>query len=277
MSYKTILVHLPDDKRTPALMSLALDIARTFDAHVIGIYVFPAYRITPPIPLPFGSEVLGQIKRAVAEDIDRTHKAFNAATANQPVVCEWRAITSQRRDACDIVLEHARSADLVIASQADPEWDLTGVLDFPDRLALGAGRPVIVLPIAGKFRMPKRITIAWNDRREAARALSDALPLLKLAEDVTVVSVTEEKLREGQLPDTEIGAALARHGVNVRLVSDERGDRSVGDAINRQAEAAHADLLVMGAYGHSRVHELVFGGATRHLLADMTLPVLFSH
>src|SRR5512141_2656312 len=120
MTYKTILVHLPDEKRAPALMSLALDFARTFDAHVIGVYVFPAYRITPPIPLPFGSDIAGQIRRAVAEDIDKTRKAFNAATANQPVVCEWRAITSQRRDACEIVLEHARAADLVIASQADP-------------------------------------------------------------------------------------------------------------------------------------------------------------
>ena len=131
MGYKTILTHLPDDRRAPALMSLTLDIARAFDAHVIGAFVFPAHRITPPIPLPFGSDVAAQIRRAVAEDIDRTRKAFDAATKNQPVVCEWRAITSQRRDACDIVLEHARAADLVIVSQSDPDWDLTSILDFP--------------------------------------------------------------------------------------------------------------------------------------------------
>jgi nucleotide-binding universal stress UspA family protein len=277
MAYRTILVHLPDDTRARELMSLGLDFARTFDSHLIAAYVFPAYRITPPIPLPFGSDVAGQIRRAVAEDVDRTRKAFDAATANQPVVCEWRAVTSQRRDACEIVLEHARAADLVIASQADPDWDLSSILDFPERLMLGAGRPVLVLPRAGKFRMPKRITVAWNDRREAARALGDALPLLKTADDVTIVTIEEDAPREGQLPDTEIAAALGRHGIKARLVSDVRGHRAVGEAILQQAADHGADLLVMGAYGHSRVREFVFGGATRHILNDMTLPVMFSN
>jgi nucleotide-binding universal stress UspA family protein len=258
-------------------MSLALDFARTFDAHVIGVYVFPAYRITPPIPLPFGSDVAGQIRRAVAEDIDKTRKAFDAATANQAVVCEWRAITSQRRDACEIVLEHARAADLVIASQADPDWDLSTILDFPERIVLGAGRPVIVLPNQGRFRMPTRVAVAWNNRREAARALADALPLLKRAEDVSVLTINEEAPREGQLPDTEIGAALGRHGIKARLVTDERGNRPIGEALRQQAIEQNADMLVMGAYGHSRVHELIFGGATRQLLAGMTLPIMFSN
>ena len=277
MAYKTILVHLPDDKRTPALMSLALDIARTFDAHVVGLYVFPAHRITPPLPLPFGSDIAGQSRRVVAEDVDRTRKAFDAAIANQPVVCEWRAITSQHRDAADIVLEHARAADLVVASQADPDWELSGILDFPDRLVLGAGRPVVVLPNRGLFQYPERIAIAWNNRREAARALTDAMPLLKKAKSVTVLTIEEEAPREGRLPDTEIGAALARHGVDVTLVTDTRGNRSIGEAIRMQAADAGADMLVMGAYGHSRVREMVFGGATRHLFIDMTLPVLFSN
>lgn len=277
MAYKTILVHLPDDKRTPALMSLALDIARAFDAHVVGLYVFPAHRITPPLPLPFGSDVAGQIRRAVAEDVDRTRKAFDAAVANQPVVCEWRAITSQRRDAAEIVVEHARAADLVIASQADPDWDLSNILDFPDRIVLGAGRPVIVLPNSGRFRYPERIAVAWNNRREAARALADAMPLLKKATNVTVLTIEEDAPREGQLPDTEIGAALARHGVDVTVTTDTRGNRSVGEAIRMQAADAGADMLVMGAYGHSRMREMIFGGATRHIFGDMTIPVLFSN
>lgn len=277
MGYKSILVHLPDDERTPALMSLGMDFARTFEAHLVGCYVFPSYRIMPPVPLPFGSDVAGQIRRAVAEDIDRTRKAFDRATSGHEVVAEWRAITSQRREASDIVLEHAHAADLVIASQADPSWELSGVLDFPERLALGAGRPVIVLPNEGKFRMPRRIAVAWADRREAARALGDALPLLQCAEDVTIIVVDEEKPREGRLPDTEVAAALGRHGVKATVDSRFRNGRSIGEALLDRAGEAEADLLVMGAYGHSRAFELVFGGATRHILSHMTLPVMFSN
>lgn len=242
-----------------------------------GCYVFPSYRIMPPVPLPFGSDVAGQIRRAVAEDIDRTRKAFDRATSGHEVVAEWRAITSQRREASDIVLEHAHAADLVIASQADPSWELSGVLDFPERLALGAGRPVIVLPNEGKFRMPRRIAVAWADRREAARALGDALPLLQCAEDVTIIVVDEEKPREGRLPDTEVAAALGRHGVKATVDSRFRNGRSIGEALLDRAGEAEADLLVMGAYGHSRAFELVFGGATRHILSHMTLPVMFSN
>lgn len=277
MAYKTILVHLPDEKRAPALMALAMEFARSFDAHVIGLYILPSYRITTPLPLPFGSDVAGRIRRAVAHDVELTRKAFDAATVNQPVVCEWRAITTQRRDACDIVLEHARAADLVICSEADPEWNLSDVLDFPERITLGAGRPAVVLPNAGTFGMPVRITVAWHDRREAARALADALPLLKRAKEVTLLTITEDEPHEGQLPDTEVAAALARHGVNVRLETDVRGDRPIGEAIRQQAMAASADMLVMGAYGHSRLRELVFGGATRQILADLTMPVMFSN
>lgn len=279
MAYRTILVHIANPAGAKALLAAGLQIARAHDAHLIGLFVFPAHRITPPVPLPFGADIAAKIRKTIDDDVAAARKAFDDACQGQPVVTEWRSITTERRDACEVVLEHARAADLVIAAQADPSWDLSPMMEFPDRLAIECGRPVLVIPAGGHFGpMPKSIVVAWNNRREAARALADALPLLARAESVAVVTVEEgEAAREGKLPDTEIGAALGRHGIKAELSSIGRGSGSVGEAIRTFAAVNGADLLVMGAYGQSRFREFAFGGATRHMLRDMSLPVLFSH
>lgn len=279
MAYRTILVHIANPARTKALLAAGLEIARANDAHLIGLFVFPAHRITPPLPLPFGADIAAKIRKSIEDDVIAARTAFDEACRGQPVVTEWRAITTERRDACEVVLEHARAADLIVASQADPSWDLSAMMEFPDRLAIECGRPVLVIPAGGHFgRMPKSIVVAWNNRREAARALADSLPLLARADSVFVVTVEDgETAREGRLPDTEIGAALGRHGIKAELSSIGRGTGSVGEAIRSFAALNGADLLVMGCYGHSRFRELAFGGATRHMLRDMSLPVVFSH
>jgi nucleotide-binding universal stress UspA family protein len=280
MSYRTVLVHLTSDIQARSLLAMALHIARPAEAHVIGLYVFPAYRISPPIPLPFGAEVAGNIRRTINEDSQKVLEVFKAATDKEPVVAEWRSVTTEHRDAAEIVMEHARIADLVIAGQADPANEFSAILDFPDRLAIETGRPVLVLP-AGYVpaRLPRSITVAWKNRRESARAVFDALPLLKQAERVDVVTIEEDSSgREGRLPDTEMGAALARHGIKATIASARpSGHLGVGEDIRRYAVTCGADLLVMGAYGHSRFREMAFGGATRHIFRDMNIPVLFSH
>ena len=174
--------------------------------------------------------------------------------------------------------EAARFA-VVIASQSDPDWKWSDILDFPETLAMGAGRPVLVVPNFGNFQnMPRVISIAWNGRREAARAVADAMPLLRQAEAVNVLCVRDGKpLPEGHLPDTEIAASLARHGIKVDLAGIVATEYTVGEEIRVRAIDRGADLLVMGCYGHSRFREMAFGGVTRHMLREMTIPVLFSH
>jgi nucleotide-binding universal stress UspA family protein len=279
MSYKTVLVHLNHAARTPALMGAGIQLARQHDAHIIGLYVFPAYRLTPPVPLPFGADVAAKIRTSMKEDMERVKAAFEQAKANQPLSIEWRSITSERRDPESIVLEHSRAADLVIANQADPDWTFTDILDFPDALAIDSGRPVYVVPNAGRAVVPpKTVCVAWNGKREAARAVADALPLLKSADRVYVLTIAErEAAMEGALPDTEIAAALARHGVKVEIMSAPVGRSSVGEDIQVRATDRGADLIVMGCYGHSRLREFALGGVTRHMLKDMTIPILFSH
>lgn len=279
MSYKTILVHLTDERRARAVLALANRLAEKFEAHLIGLYVFPSMRLTPPVPLPFGAEISGQIRAGLKQDAESVKAVFDEMTSRRPFVAEWRSITTERRPPDQVVLDHARAADLVIASQADPDWKWTDILDFPETLAIGAGRPVLIVPRFGNFEaVPRVITIAWNGRREAARAVADAMPLLKLAEAVNVLCVRDGKsLPEGHLPDTEIAASLARHDVKVDLADIIATEYTVGEEIRVRAIERGADLLVMGCYGHSRFREMAFGGVTRHILREMTMPVLFSH
>lgn len=279
MPYKTILVHLNDDKRAQKLVGAAVVLGQAFQAHLIGLHVFPAYRFYPPVPVAFADELERRVAATIEGERERLRKVFEAATAGQPVVAEWRSITSNRREAASILTEHSMASDLVIASQADAEWDLSDVLDVPDELALGGGVPVLVLPLGYSLtKIPQVVTVAWNGRRESVRALHDALPLLCLAERVQLVMVGDRSDVEGGLPDTEIASSLARHGPKVNLVRiPEGGLSTVGEAIREFAVAQQSELLVMGCYGHSRLREFAFGGVTRHLLRDMTLPVMFSH
>ena len=279
MSFKTILVHLADERRARTSLSMACRLAQQFEAHLIGLYVFPQHRLAPPVPLPMAGEVAGQIRAALKREAEAVKAVFDEATASQPFVAEWRAISADRRAPGQVALDHARAADLIIASQADPDWQWTDILDLPDELALGAGRPILVVPGFGRFdRLPRVITIAWNGRREAARAVADALPLLKLAESVNVLCVRDGRPRpEGHLPDTEIAAALARHGVKVDLADVIATEYTIGEEIRVRAIDRGSDMLVMGCYGHSRLREMALGGVTRHMLREMTMPILFSH
>ena len=142
---------------------------------------------------------------------------------------------------------------------------------------LAAGRPVLILPSAGSFpTIGKRILIAWSLSREATRAVTDADPLLRLADTVHVMAVMRRD-EHGDVPGADIGLYLARHGVRVQVKSDQGAEIDVGNELLSRAADLDADLIVMGGYGHSRLKEWVLGGATRTILASMTAPVLMSH
>jgi nucleotide-binding universal stress UspA family protein len=156
---------------------------------------------------------------------------------------------------------------------------LSPLLDFPERLALESGRPVLVIPYAGRYpKIGHNVVIAWKAGRESARAVFDALPLLTGAAHVHILEIKEHGSKKPSLaPDTSIAAALARHGIKPTIRTSVASDISVGDEILSRLADLDADLLVMGAYGHSRMRELVFGGTTRHIAQHMTVPTLFSH
>ena len=277
MPYKTILVHLNDKRRAEALLEPAVWLASRHNAHLIGMHAYSMIP-APPIPIPYGGKVLGAMVAAERQETEEIAATFARMTANQPFVAEWRAVKVPHVDLAPIVMDHGRAADLIIAGQTDPDWDLSPLMDFPERLALESGRPVLVVPYIGRYpEIGRNVVVAWKPGREAARATFDALPFLLGAEKIHILEVKEQgDERSALTPDTSIAAALARHGIKPNVYTSAPSDITVGDEILSRLADLGADLLVMGAYGHSRMRELVFGGVTRSISRHMTVPTLFS-
>lgn len=279
MQYKTILVHLDNGARSQTRLELALGCAQTFEAHLVGLFALSDPRY-PSYALAEAGAALEQAERRVrAEATQKAEAQFRAAVgrAGRSEV-EWRASSD---DALEAMRVSARYADLVIVGQyeAEAKTESGTAPDFAEELVLSAGRPVLIIPYAGKFaKTGKRVLVAWNASRESARAVQDALPFLQKAESVQVVAFNPQKGRaHGDVPGADIGLALARHGVRVQVAQQYAEGLDIGSQILSRAADVDADMIVMGAYGHSRMRELVLGGATRTIFQAMTVPVLLSH
>ncbi len=276
MPFKDLLVIADNDPTYASRLDVALALATEHQAHLTGLHVMPrpltqAYNETP-IP-----ESVEKAQRLEVEEAARRAAAVFAERAGRTTVpTEWRVAEG---DVVRVASEHARYADLTMVPQGieigSASADLTAL---PEELALAVGRPVLVIPRYGSFpKVGTQVLVAWNGSREATRAVHDALPLLRLAERVTVLSIDPDSDAERRLPGADIALHLARHGVTVRTESITGAEIAVGDLLLSYAADHEIDLIVMGAYGHTRLRERVLGGATRSLLRHMTAPVLMSH
>ena len=272
---KDILVYLDGSTRDAVGVDLALALARQHQAHLTGLHVIapPFVPVMTHVPIP--PEIIEEQVRFGREQAERVGAAFRARVDAAGMPAEWRAAEGY---ASEVVGLHARYSDLVVLGQTDP--DAATAADLPDRVALSAGGPVLVVPRAGTFpSVGERVLVAWNASRESKRAVDDAMPILKHARAVTVVVVKPQQsaARHGEVPGADIALYLARHGVRAEAAQVYGEDVAIGDLLLSRAADLGADLIVMGAYGYPRLMELVLGGVTRALLAHMTVPVLLSH
>ncbi len=275
MSYKTILVHLDAGKRCLARIDVAIRLAQQEDAHLVGLNAIARFEPSAYVVAEMGAETIEALRAEEVKELARSEAEFNrqAHSAGLPSV-EWRSGVG---DPVDMMTLHARYADLVVVGQTDPSADAQVPADFPERLVLDAGRPVLIVPYAGKFAtLGKRILVAWKPCREATRAVTDAIALLQKADNVHVMAMNPSVGEYGTVPGADIGVYLSRHGVRVEVKTD-RSSVDVGNELLSRAADLSADLIVMGGYGHSRLKEWVLGGATRTILNSMTMPVLMSH
>ncbi len=278
IALKTIVVHFTSDERADELLRISLKLAQEHDAHLVGLFVTFA-----EIPSPWigaGKALIDTSRAMLKSRSDAIRARFEAGSAAHGIRSEWRYVEPKRRVAIDVLLQHARCADLIIASQADEGHYDTSLVEYPEELLLDSGRPVLLVPTAGSFpSLGERVTIAWNDRREAARAAFDALPLLRKASDVRVLWVNPESEADGTptIPTADIVKALSRHGIPCTAAAIRGADIDVGNVLLNDIADSGTTLLVMGGYGRRRIRELVFGGATRVILRSMTVPVLLSH
>jgi len=279
MSYKTILMHCNDQRRLARLLAPTIAFADRFQSHVIGLSVVPPISVITPGAVGAPPIVFDAHRERYQQENSAMRRQFEKATATKSFSAEWRDADAGSFPAVELVLEHARVSDLVVASQTDHEWPASRWLDVADLVAVGSGRPVLIVPNASQLsHIGSRVLVAWNGRREAARAVFDALPILKHAEATKVVWIDPQS--DGE-PERTLGQdiceALLRHGVRCDKTKRVTAQDGVGPTLMAEAETFGADLLVMGCYGHSRLREFVFGGATRYFLKNMSVPVLMSH
>ena len=277
MSYKTIVVHLDAARRRAERLDIACRLASGFEAHLVGLFALSAFQVPFALGGNAGAVIAAEAElRAEAADVARAE--FERTTSRQGVKAEWR---STDWDAVGAMRLSARHADLVIIGQDEDvaSADTRLLPHFAEDVVLGAGRPVLLVPYAGRFStVGSRVLVAWDAGKEAARALADAMPILQRARSVEVVAFEAQPSASGHgaQPGADIALYLARHGVKA-TAAQQRAGIDVGNQILSRAADTSADLIVMGAYGHSRAREVVLGGATRTLLRSMTVPVLMSH
>jgi nucleotide-binding universal stress UspA family protein len=277
MVIKDILVHADNSDTFEKRLRYALELGRKNNAHIAALYVMPKYPIPAYVGVPMDPVTFQEIRDNERQMAETAKKLFESITENQDCNVEWRV---EEGDPTHHLNIHGRYFDLVVLGQPDPKWNTDSFTEITDDLVISLGRPCLVVPYIGAAAItPKRILVAWNGSHSSARAINDAMPLLEAADFVEVMSISSDKssFDEGLTSSADMCLHLARHGVNAEAKGTLFTDISEGNLILSHACDIGADLLVMGAYGHSRFRELVLGGMTRHLLRNMTIPVLMSH
>lgn len=286
MSIKFVLASLPEKASAPATLALAIRVGRDFNAHIEALHV----KSDPGSAIPLVGEgmsaamveeMLTVAERQIAERSRETRQVFDAAIAGagipilrQPyaqsaVSASWREENGREEE---ILAGAAKLSDLVVAAKPDPASPASAMLIL-NALLMESGRGVLLAPARPVTALGRHVAVFWNGSAEAARAVAAALPFLERAERVSVLSAREtEDPVPGGLPDY-----LAWHGVGTVESRSFVAGTQVGQSLLSEAGAIGADLIVMGAYTHSRLRQLILGGVTRHILQNAEIPVLFSH
>jgi nucleotide-binding universal stress UspA family protein len=272
MSYAALMVHVHAEGELSGRVKLAAELADRFRALLVGIAAWaPTSLFASKQPVVDETQPHLQDMMSLLEVKGRE---FHAAVAGEGRRVEWRSILDVPTEA---VAREARAADLVVVGNRRESANPMLALD-PGSLLLKVGRPVLVVPPALSSLAPKRVAVAWKDVREARRAVLDALPFLRQADSVMVVEVSEADEEEQALHRVrDVTAYLARHGVEVvteRVRPDEVG---AANSLLRLIHDESIDLIVAGGYGHSRLGEWAYGGATRGLLTESPICCLLSH
>ena len=281
MNYPSILLPLDNQPECVARTHAALALAKTMGSYVTGVAPTEVLDLRSSLNLASSVASLPILGRDVLlEDATRAALAFDVA-------CELAGVTGRNAivddsDMSGALNRRGRVNDLLVLTQSDPRAHNGQAFKNPqiEETILASARPVIVLPYANAAStLGTRVLVAWDDSRAAARALADALPLLRRAQSVQVMLFNrDEPSDEGGFSCdlASVAAWLARHGV-VAQTQIEITSISVAEALLSRAADLGSDLIVMGAFGHARWRERLLGGTTRDVLGTMTVPVLMSH
>jgi nucleotide-binding universal stress UspA family protein len=278
MGFKDILVHVDSTPASTVRLRLGISLARRFGARLSGLHVTPDPDV-PPYFKPSAVVRIAKLYRQSAREAAVLAEAhFHAAIKDIELAAVWQSVEG---DIAGVLAERARFSDLLVLGQYDTENPPTiAAFTTPEKVVVDAGTPILVVPTSGSFDdMGRHVLVAWDGSRESARAVRDAMQLLRAAERVSLLAVDPDQ--QGHMhPDAnpaELAAHLVRHGVPAKSPEISFGDNNVTNFLLGHAVQLGADLLVMGAYGHPRLWEFWLGGTTKTLLERASIPVLMSH
>ena len=273
MTIKDLLVYVDNDAQCANRLQYAVQMAKHCEARMSCVYVRHQLELPSYAEVQIPQDVLAAGEKQLMEMSDAARKTFQKGVAGTSLDSEFH----QLKGLLPQVLSNSMHyADLAVVAQCHPDAGDLNLHYSPDSLLFQAGIPLVIVPHAGEFRYPPRhVVIAWNASAPSARALHDALPLLRHAEQVLAVSVGSGD--QAEIADGNLSRHLVQHGIQVEVRNIDAADRDAGDVVLSVAAETDSELIVMGGYGHARFRELVLGGMTRTLLERLTIPVLMSH
>ena len=279
MSIKTILVYVPSSKNAAATLEPVLKIAGARNAHVIGLHLTPDLPVYGEFPAEVSQEVIDRLQKAGDDAAAAAKRAFEEAFQGSAVTHEWRGLIASYVIGGDAIAQAGRSVDLIVCGKPSEEvadaWS-----DFAEIALMRSGRPVLIVPpgAAGKS-IGTRAVIAWNDTREAARAVFDSLDLIREAATVHAITCidSEEQRAAAEANGAPLVATLDRHGIKAEFEVSYSAGGATGEAILAKLLDNGCDLLIMGGYSHSRFREMLFGGVSRDIMRNTWVPTLVSH
>lgn len=278
MSYNTILAVLRGENDLDRVVKCAVSLAGRHESHLIGLHAEPTVNISYAAPMEIpDTTVLEAGQAQIHERFAKIRDGFVNRCKAEGISYDWRPIKSMSGDSAISAVSSARCSDLIVIQQESPGHE--DDYDDLETLVFDSGRPVLFVPyIATEAKPIRNALVAWNDTRESARAAFDALPLLKTAETVEILTVDARNTADQSAltAGAEIATALTRHGVKVTLNSQTSSGIPVAAVIENRVSDMQADLLVMGAFSHSRLREFLFGGVTDTVLKSMPCLTLMS-
>jgi len=277
MTPKTILVCLTDRDSAKAATAAACLLARRYNAHLIGLHVVESLMVYPGIAMHIPDTVYERYGKSQIDVSEAIKETFETATAPEDFVAEWRLLHCKTEPASERIIESARVADLVVMPAA-PEDDFGTQGTVLETVIRNAGRPVLVVPRDWSGdSLGHSALVGWNGSREAARAAHDAMALLGQGDAAHILRVKDGQDTDDRDPtSSDLAAAFDRQGIKATVTQKNWQAEGVAAALNADAFQAGADMIAIGAFGHSRAYDFVIGAATRDLLRVSQLPVLFS-
>ena len=274
---KDIIVNLSVTKEGGVVGKYAVSVAAALEAHLTGV----AFIYDPVVPISGAGYIPAEVIETQRDDnesaAEAAIKSFTAATNQAGISADSMMTSASLSGAGDRFAHMARRFDLAIVGQAQPEISSLEQI-IGETTLFESGRPMIMVPYIQKASFKTdNVMVCWDGSRTAARAVADAIPVIRNSGRVEIVIVASERGKQDEIEGVDIGQHLARHGLKVDVHRISGGNIDVGDALLSHAADSGADLMVMGGYGHSRWREFVLGGVTRSIFESMTVPVLLSH